>query len=98
LANNSGITARISGGNSETLRRFGSRDPFTANRHLSELDSDGVPAHRGQEQTGNLFWSGDARNRDLAGSENAYAATALLCISRAQKSGRYEINRSALKP
>src|SRR5207248_3023486 len=49
------------------------------------------------EQTGNLFWGSDARNRDLAGSENAYAATALLCISRAQKSASHEINRSALK-
>jgi hypothetical protein len=44
-----------------------------------------------------IFGGGDARNRDLAGPENAYAATALLCISRAQKSGRHEINRSALK-
>jgi hypothetical protein len=51
----------------------------------------------GKNKPGTYFWGSDARNRDLASSENAYAATALLCISRAQKSASHEINRSALK-
>jgi len=51
----------------------------------------------GVKNKSGTYLGGDARNRDLAGSENAYAATALLCISRAQKSASHEINRSALK-
>jgi len=50
-----------------------------------------------KNKPGTYFWGSDARNRDPAGPENAYATAACLCISRAQKSGRYEINRSALK-
>jgi hypothetical protein len=43
------------------------------------------------------YFGGGARNCDVADSESAYAAAALLCMSRAQKSGSHEIDRSALK-
>jgi hypothetical protein len=51
----------------------------------------------GVKNKSGTYWGGDARNCDVAGSESAYAAAAVLCISRAQKSGSHEINRSALK-